>query len=820
MSEEIKQSLEDEKEPHLLPMLAMRGIIPFPNTSIQFDVQREKSQKALTFALENGQEIFLVAQKDLRIEEPEQKDLYVVGVVAEVIQTFRISPDVVRVLMESKSRAKIVDLNEADERSMVEFEYYPMKKIRTEAQRDNVSALVRMIKRLFESLSNLSPAMPNEVIADVMAIEDGEQLVNFICSNLLFPFQNKQKILEESNLIKQLEKLLEDLEKEVEILTIESDIALKTKDSIDQNQRDYYLREQMRVISQELGEDGSSDEVMKYFLQLDKLEVSEEVREKLISEIEKFAKTPPSSQESAVQRQYLDTVFGLPWNEYTKDRLNLEFTKKMLDKDHYGLEKVKERIIELLAVRKLNPEIKGQIICLVGPPGVGKTSIARSIADSMKRKYVRISLGGVRDESDIRGHRKTYVGSMPGRIINGIKQAKSQNPLILLDEVDKMGNDFRGDPSSALLEVLDPEQNRTFTDHYLDIPFDLSQALFITTANTLETIPGPLRDRMEIISLSSYTREEKFHIAKSYLLSKQIVEHGFQKKNLRLTDGAFYGIIDYYTREAGVRGLEKALASICRRTAVSVVENPNSKVVVNEKNLEDFMGPRRFRPDHIFEENIIGMVNGLAWTSVGGEMLRIEVGIMKGTGKLQLTGSLGDVIKESAQIAVSYVRSRAEDFGIDPDFYKKQDIHIHAPEGAVPKDGPSAGVAMITALVSALTEKPIRRDVAMTGEVTLRGLVLPIGGLREKSMAAYRAGATIVFIPNDNKGDLEEVDTVVKEHIEFIPVENVEEVLERAIVGFSVKLPSEIPQKIVAAKHLQESIPPIKREQENRVTRS
>lgn len=812
----------NETEVSIIPMLATRGLIPFPNTSIQFDVQREYSKQSLAYALENGQEIFLVAQKDLRTEDPEKEDLYPVGVTAQVIQTFRISPDVTRVLVESKDRSKVIEVYEVDKRLMAEIEPYPMKKVRTNAQKDQVEALVRLIKEVFERYASLAPAMPNEVIIDVMATEDAEHLTNFICSNLLLPFQDKEEILEESQPIKQLEKLLVLLNKEVEILTIENEIGYKTKDSIDQNQRDYYLREQMRIISQELGEDSASDEVGAYFRRLDEIQCSEEVREKLISEIEKFAKSPPSSQEAAVQRQYLDTVFALPWNEYTKDRLNLNVTRKLLDRDQYGLKKVKERILELLAVRKLNPDIKGQIICLVGPPGVGKTSIARSIAEAMKRNYVRISLGGVRDESDIRGHRKTYVGSMPGRIINAVKQGKSQNPLILLDEVDKMGNDFRGDPSSALLEVLDPEQNKTFTDHYLDIPFDLSQVLFITTANTLDTIPAPLRDRMEIISISSYTREEKFHIAKKHLLPKQIAEHGLEKRNLSMTDGAIYTVIDYYTREAGVRGLEKALASICRKVAVTVVENEKSRVTVNEKNIEEFMGPRRFRPDHIFNEDVVGMVNGLAWTSVGGEMLRIEVGIMNGTGKLSLTGSLGDVIKESAQLAVSYVRSRAEDFGIDPDFYKKCDIHIHAPEGAVPKDGPSAGVAMVTALVSALSQKPIRRDVAMTGEITLRGLVLPIGGLREKSMAAYRAGAKTVFIPMDNEGDLEEVDAVVKEHVQFIPVEHVEEVLKGAIIGFEDKSAVETESKadVVKAKSPKKRILPVENEREVPVSRS
>ena len=572
------------------------------------------------------------------------------------------------------------------------------------------------------------------------------------------------------------------MESENDILSLEKDIYDRVKESIDKNQREYYLREQMRVIQEELGEsDNPVDEAQQYFEKIDQLALPDEAREKLYKEADRLMKLPSNSHEGGVIRGYLDTCLELPWNKSTKDKIDLQKAEKLLDKEHYGLQRVKERILEVLATRALAPDIKGQIICLVGPPGVGKTSIARSIAKAMGRKYVRISLGGVRDESDIRGHRKTYIGAMPGRIINAIKLAGSNNPLMLLDEVDKMGNDFRGDPSSAMLEVLDSEQNFAFRDHYIEIPFDLSEVFFIATANDLSTIPAPLLDRMDVIELPSYTREEKFQIAKRHLLAKQMKKHGLTAKTFRLADDAIYGLIDFYTRESGVRKLEREIGALCRKADREIVGKGASRVVITGASLYDYLGPKRFRPDEPAERDEIGLVNGLAWTSVGGEMLQVEVAVMEGSGKVELTGSLGDVMKESAKAAISYIRSRAQEYGIDPNFYKNKDIHIHLPEGAVPKDGPSAGVTLTTALVSALTGTPVRRDVAMTGEITLRGRVLAIGGLREKTMAAYRAGIKTVLIPKENLPDLYEVDPVVKEAIRFIPADHVETVLQTAL---------------------------------------
>ena len=572
------------------------------------------------------------------------------------------------------------------------------------------------------------------------------------------------------------------MEGEINILTLERELYAKVKEQIDQNQREYYLREQQRAIAEELGEGENIDnEVDEYLKKIEALTLNDEAREKLTSEVRKLRKLHSSSQEAGVIRGYLDTCLELPWNSYTKDKIDIKSAARLLDREHFGLQKVKERILELLAVRQLAPDINGQIICLVGPPGVGKTSIARSIAEAMGRKYVRMSLGGVRDESDIRGHRKTYIGSMPGRIMTAMKQAGSSNPLMLLDEVDKLGSDYRGDPSAALLEVLDGEQNSAFRDHYIEVPYDLSKVLFVATANTTETIPGPLLDRMEVIELSSYTREEKFQIAKRHLVKKQLARHGLDSKRLHITEGALYAVIDSYTREAGVRNLERKIGEICRKSARELVSGDAEKVSVTEKNIETYLGPKRFKPDDISGKDEVGVVNGLAWTAVGGEMLQVEVAVMDGNGKLQLTGSLGDVMKESAQAAISYVRSMADRFGIDHDFYKNKDIHIHVPEGAVPKDGPSAGVTITTALVSALTGIPVRGKVAMTGEVTLRGRVLPIGGLREKSMAAYRNHINTVVVPRQNLSDLHEVDEAVKKAIHFVPADSVVDVLETAL---------------------------------------
>jgi len=772
-----------------LPLMALRGLVAFPNTVIHFDVQRDKSRVALEKAMKGGQELFLVAQRDLRIEDPEAADLYTVGVIARVRQTLKVAPNVVRILVEGVGRGRLIELRHKKEYSEAEIEMVSLDAISSETERETAEALVRIVKELFDEYVYLSPTMPKELILNVMAAEDPIYLVEYIASNLMLPLADKQALLEEDNPIQRLTMLSGVMEKENRILMIENELNEKVRESMDRNQRDYYLREQMRVISQELGDDVHSELATfnDKLAELAKREVDEVVLKKLSEEIDKLGKLPTGSQEAAVIRQFLDTCFALPFGVYTKDKLNIQATERLLNKEHYGLKKVKERILELLAVRQLAPDIKGQIICLVGPPGVGKTSIAKSIATSMGRNYARLSLGGVKDESDIRGHRKTYVGAMPGRIIGALKQAQSSNPLILLDEVDKLGNDFRGDPASALLEVLDPEQNRAFVDHYVEVPFDLSKVLFITTANSMSSIPAPLLDRMEVIDLSSYTREEKFQIAKRHLVPKQLKQHGLSAKVCRITDTAIYGLIDFYTREAGVRKLERSIASLCRKAAKRIIAGECQTVSIKGKDLEIFLGSRRFRPEKIKSRNEIGVVNGLAWTSVGGELMPIEVNILGGTGKIEMTGSLGQVIKESALIAISYVRSKAVEYGIDPEFYKKCDIHIHAPEGAVPKDGPSAGVTMVTALVSALNNYPVRYNVAMTGEVTLRGRVLPIGGLREKSMAAYRAGVSTVLIPEDNMGDLEDVDDIVKEHVCFVPADRMDTVLKTALLDFPKK---------------------------------
>ncbi len=766
-----------------LPMLALRGLVVYPNMVLHFDVGRKKSVLALNEAMGNNQLVFLVTQKDIREDEPKDYDLYSVGVVAEVRQILKMPGDSLRVLVEGLYRAKLVDIIQEDPFMSAMVEELPLKTIRTKSQRDTTEALMRAVKDLFEEYSYLTPQMPKDYMLNVMASEDPVYLCEYIAGNLMLKTVDKQRILEESSPIRRLELLAQILEDENSVLTIEKDLYEKVKQQVDKNQREYFLREQMKVISSELGEgDSVQEEAMEYFDRIERLKLPKEAAEKLTKEAERLFKMPYNSQEASVIRTYLDTCLDLPWNKETKDKIDIAKAQRILDRDHYGLVKVKERILELLAVRALAPDITGQIICLVGPPGVGKTSIARSIAAALGRKYARISLGGVRDESDIRGHRKTYVGSMPGRIIDAIIRAGSKNALILLDEVDKLSHDFRGDPASALLEVLDSEQYKAFRDHYIEIPFDISNILFITTANDKNEIPAPLLDRMEVIELSSYTREEKFNIARKHLVAKQIKRNGLSTKSIKITDGAIYSIIDYYTREAGVRKLERAIASLCRKAAKRIVDGSQTKVVITDANIAEFLGARKFRPDDILKKNEVGVATGLAWTSVGGEIMMIEVNVVKGSGKIQLTGSLGDVMKESANIAVSYIRSKADKLKIDEDFYKERDIHIHAPEGAVPKDGPSAGVTMVTALVSALTGTPVKREVAMTGEITLRGRVLPIGGLKEKTMAAYRSGVKTVIIPEDNRADLEEIDETVRESLNFVFAEDIDTVLKTALL--------------------------------------
>ncbi|MBQ3236772.1 MAG: endopeptidase La [Oscillospiraceae bacterium] len=770
-----------ELEVITMPMIAMRGIVLFPNMILHFDVGRKKSIAALEEAMKDGRLIFLASQKNIEEDEINIDNINKVGVVAEVRQVLKNNGGTTRILVEGKYRAKLVEVIGEEPFLVANVQEMPLKELRPKRS-VLCDALMRTVKDLFNEYTFLVPKMPKELIVKAFSIDEPAQLGEFLAGNLNIDIEDKQAILEESNYVKRLEMLAGVLENENNILGVEKDIYEKVKEQIDQNQREYYLREQLKAITEELGEgENVQDEADAYKKKIEAAGVTGEVKEKLLEEVARLYKMPFNSQEASVIRGYLDTCIALPWNVKTEEKIDIAKAKKQLDKNHYGLEKVKERILELLAVRKLQPDIKGQIICLVGPPGVGKTSIAKDIAAAMGRKYTRISLGGMKDESDIRGHRKTYIGAMPGRIMNAVKLAGSKNALILLDEIDKMGNDFRGDPASAMLEVLDPEQNSAFRDHYIEVPFDLSDILFITTANDPSTIPGPLYDRMEIIELGSYTREENFQIGKKHLLKKEMKRHGLDSKMLRITDDAIYSIIDFYSREAGVRNLERIIGSLCRKAAKKIVGEEAQKVVINGENITEFLGVKKFRPETIEKDDCVGLVNGLAWTSVGGDMLQVEVAVLDGNGKIELTGNLGDVMKESAKAAISFVRSCTEKYGIDHDFYKTKDIHIHVPEGAVPKDGPSAGVTLTTAIISALSGIPVRRDVAMTGEITLRGRVLAIGGLREKTMAAYRAGVKTVLIPEDNLPDLEEVDPVVKKAITFVPAKEVETVLETAL---------------------------------------
>lgn len=764
-----------------MPMLAMRGLVMFPKVVLHFDVSREKSETALKAALSDDKRIFLTAQKDNSVEEPGYKDVYHIGVVAEIRQVLR-SNDVTRVLVEGLYRARLSDI--------VQSEPYLVANVRqmtnciiAKTEAVEYDAVMRALKGVFQQYCRYMPRMPQELIQSVMDENDPMKLFEAIAYNIALSVEDKQALLEESYLISRLGMLLAMLSREVEVLDIERSIQSKVQEHIDDTQKEYYLREQMRAISSMLGEDENyQDEIEDYADRIKELKLAPEIEEKLMREVDRLTKMSPSSQEAFVVRNYLDTVLELPWNTSTKDKTDVKKARAVLDKDHYGLEKVKDRIVENIAVRALQPELKGQIICLVGPPGVGKTSIGKSIAKALGRKYARVSLGGIRDESDIRGHRKTYVGAMPGRIITAVKNAGSNNPLILLDEIDKMSNDMRGDPSSAMLEVLDSEQNSEFRDHFIEVPFDLSNVLFVTTANTTQTIDAPLLDRMEVIELTSYTREEKFHIAKNHLIPKQLKANGLKASMLKIADGAIYAIIDSYTREAGVRKLERYIASLCRKAAKEIVADEAKKVSITVKNLEKYLGAKKYLDDDLAKKDEVGIVNGLAWTSVGGVIMPLEAVVLDGKGTIETTGSLGDVMKESAKIAVSYVRSVADKYGISKDFYKEKDIHIHAPEGATPKDGPSAGVTMTTALVSALSGMPVRHDVAMTGEITLHGKVMAIGGLREKTMAAYKAGMKTVIIPKANKGDLEEVDNAVKDNVEFIFAETLTDVLDNALV--------------------------------------
>ena len=763
-----------------MPALALRGLTVFPNMILHFDVGRDASIKSLDTAMESGQPVFLVTQRDVSVEFPKEKDLYSVGTIANVRQILRLPGDNVRVMVEGVSRGKMKMLTSAEPYLTASVE--ELAKPREVKNTARTEALIRETYALFETYTELSDKMTPEIYLNVLASDEPGYIADYIAQNIAMRSEDKQIILEELRPIRRLERLCRILSREVEILKVGEDLEGKIHEQVSNSQREYLLREQLKVIQRELGEDdGSDNEIAEYRKKVADAALPDEVRDKLNHEIAHLEKQPFGSSEGTVLRNYLDVCLELPWGVKTKERVSVSAVRRTLDADHYGLEKVKERILEFVAVKQLAPDLKGQVICLVGPPGVGKTSIAMSVARAMNRKLARISLGGVHDEAEIRGHRKTYIGAMPGRIITAVKQAGSCNPLLLLDEIDKLGDDSRSDPSSALLEVLDGEQNSTFRDHFLEIPFDLSDVMFITTANTTETIPRPLLDRMEVIELVSYTDEEKLEIAKRHLIPKELKRHGISARQLHISDDAIRLMITAYTRESGVRLLEREIASLCRKSAMRLVEGTVKQIRITESNLESYLGIRKYHPENLPATEQIGVVNGLAWTSVGGELLEVEVNVVPGSGKVELTGNLGDVMKESAQAALTYIRSRASILGIDPDFYKNKDIHVHFPEGAVPKDGPSAGVAITTAMTSALSGIPVRRSIAMTGEVTLRGRVLPIGGLREKTMAALRNGIKTVFIPADNVKDLEEIDQKVRAALQFIPVEQVDEVLAKAL---------------------------------------
>ena len=779
---------ENTKRRSIMPILPLRGLTAFPHMMLNFDVGRDKSMKSLDNAMSKDQHIFLVAQKEIRTDNPKPDDIYLVGTVAKVKQVLKFPANNTRVLVEGIYRAKI--LNFIHTEPFIEAE---VEELLTPAVRENnvkYEALVRSTQELFSEYVEFAPKLSNDVMLNVISAETMGDLADYIAQSIPSKFTNKQMVLEELHPYKRLNLVHKLLVRELEIFKVENNIAGKVQEQMDKNQRDYFLREQMKAIHEELGdsEDGES-EFEEYASKIEKLKLSDEISEKLLKEASRLRKMQVNSPESGVIRTYLDTVLELPWNTYTKDKIAISTAKKLLDRDHYGMEKVKERILEFLAVKQLAKKNNSQIICLVGPPGVGKTSIGRSIADAMGRRFARLSLGGVRDEADIRGHRKTYIGAMPGRIMNAVKTAGSKNALILLDEIDKMSSDFRGDPASAMLEVLDSEQNVAFRDHYLEVPFDLSDVLFITTANTTSTIPLPLLDRMEVIELTSYTVEDKFHIAKNYLIKKQMYKNGLTPAMIKIGDDAIYKIISNYTREAGVRTLEREIGTVMRKAAKMIVSGTAEKVKVTERNIPDFLGVEKFKEDRLSDGKEAGVVNGLAWTSVGGEMLEVEVNVTEGSGKLEITGNLGTVMNESAKAALTYVRSRVKEYNITPDFHKTRDIHIHFPEGAIPKDGPSAGITIATALVSALTGVPAANDIAMTGEISIRGRVLPIGGLKEKTMAAYRHGIKTVIIPEDNVRDLEEIDKVVRDSLSFCPVTHADQVIKCAIDLSSQKTP-------------------------------
>ena len=769
---------------HELPLIPLRGLAIFPYMILNFDIGRKISLKALDEGTLNDDLVFLTSQKDAETDEPTTDDFYHVGTICKIKQMIKLPGDTVRVLVEGISRGRIKKVEMLEEgyfKAIVEEITYDLE---LDDEDIEVEAFVRNIFDAFEEYINIGNRVSPEILISLGEIDNVDRFIDTIAANIYLKAEQKQEILEEFDIKKRLELIYTILLEEIEILKIEKKIALRVKKQMNKVQKDYYLREQLKVIQKELGDDDNIDsEVNEYREKLNKLKISKETKEKIEKEINKLSKVSSMSPDMYVSRTYLDTVFSLPWNKETRDKIDLEKSKQILDSEHYGLEKVKERILEYLAIRKLSKSSKGPIICLVGPPGVGKTSIVKSIADSLGRKFVRISLGGVRDEAEIRGHRRTYVGSMPGRIVNGLKEAQTKNPVFLLDEIDKMSSDYKGDPASAMLEVLDPEQNKDFVDHYLEVPFDLSKILFVTTANSLSTIPRPLLDRMEIIEVSGYIEEEKLNIAKKYLLPKQIKEHSLKSDFVKIDDEVIKDIINSYTREAGVRNLERKIAQICRKVAKKYVENPSlEEVIVGKDDLDEYLGKNKYRHQVAGTKPEVGIVTGLAWTAVGGETLTAEVNVLKGKGQVVLTGKLGTVMKESAQTGISYIRSIADKFNIDEEFYTKNDIHIHLPEGAVPKDGPSAGITMALAVLSALTNIPVRNNVAMTGEITLRGRVLAVGGIKEKLIAAYRAGITKVLLPKECESDLEEIPQNVREQMEFVLVEHMDEVLEHALL--------------------------------------
>lgn len=766
-----------------LPMIPLRGVSVLPNTVQHFDIGRKKSIAALEAAMEDNSMIFLSSQKDAEIEDPRQGDYYDIGVICKVKQMLKLPGDSVRLLVSGVNRARI---------EQVEFEE-PFVQVIVEELNESgdlledieTEALRRVLMEAFEELVTIGGKVSPESVDSLEQIEDSSKFADLLASYLPINIKVKQKIIETLDTKKRLEELRIIVEKEIQIMKIEEKINRRVRKQINKTQKDYYLREQMRAIQKELGEGEveETEEMRNYLKKAEKLNLEEEVRKRVDEEIQRLGKVGSSSAEAGVIRNYLDCILELPWDKETEDKIDIKESRKILDQDHYGLIDVKERILEYLAVRKLSKNLKAPILCLVGPPGVGKTSIAKSVAKAVNREFTRMSLGGVRDEAEIRGHRRTYIGAIPGRIISSIRKIGYKNPVFLLDEIDKLSGDFRGDPASALLEVLDPEQNSTFTDHYLELPFDLSKVMFITTANTLNTIPGPLLDRMEVINISGYTREEKFNIAKKYLVPKQMLNHGLSEENIKVSDNAIYELIDNYTRESGVRNLEREIANLCRKVGKKVVEENLKSIKISVNNLENYLGKKKYRFELIAEESQIGLVRGLAWTSVGGETLSIEANIMPGNGKVQLTGKLGDVMKESAMTGISYIRSISKELEIDKKFYKENDIHIHVPEGATPKDGPSAGIAMTTAVISALTKRKIDKHVAMTGEITLRGIVLPVGGIKEKVLAAHRAGIKKVILPIDNKRDIDDIPEKVKKELKFIFVKNIKEVLKEVFVS-------------------------------------